>query len=169
MANGRISEDATKLEDVLIAIDSTQKPDYNNGRQLYQNDPFAPLLERLRKERKIQVPRGLIHIPKTSRFGISPDELTEHALPAISEMLEVDSNQVRLPKEIEVNVIGNRSHPEWGQTNTMEWVQDKFEDGRRLIGGGSGSGGLACVVCDWHVNRLDFFGFRPLVVLSPRA
>lgn len=108
---------------MLVAIDHTQKPNYDGGRQLYKNDAFGNILGRLRKERKIKVSRGLRHIPENSRFGISPDELTSHVLPAIAEMLEVDSNQVRLPKEIEFNVIGNRSYPEWGNTNTAEWMQ----------------------------------------------
>lgn len=169
VAEGSISSDATKLDEMLIAIDNTPKPTYNRGRQLYQNDPFGDLLRQLRKEGKIQVPRDLRHIPETSRFGISPDELTEHVLPAIAQMLEVDSSQVRDPKEIEFSVIGNRCHPEWGNTNTSEWMQDKFEDGSRLVGGDSDDGGLAYVNCHWSDGRYDGIGFRPLVVLSPKA
>lgn len=163
VANGRISEDATKLEEMLIAIDNTPKPNYDNGRQLYQSDPFAPLLERLRKEKKINVPRDLRHIPNTSRFGISPNELTEHVLPAIAEMLGVDSNHVRLPKEIEFNITGNLFHPEWGNTNTLEWFADKFGDGSHLFGGDSGRGGLADVDRRWSDFRSDLVAFGPVV------
>lgn len=166
---GRISSDSTKLEEMLIAVDRTQKPDYNRGRQLYPNDPFGELLKNLRQEGKIEVPRDLRHIPETSRFGISPDELVKHVLPEIAKMLEVDASQVRLPREIEFNVIGNRSHPEWGNTNTWEWMQAKFEDGRRLIGGDSDYGGLTDVYDHWSDHHGDSIGFRPLVVVSPKA
>lgn len=166
---GRISPDAAKLEGVLVAVDRTQKAQYDGGRQLYQNDPFADLLKRLREEKKIKVPEALKHVPETSRFGISPDELIQHVLPEIAKVLEVDSSAVRLPRAIEFNVIGNLKHPEWGETNTWEWFEDKFGGAYRLFGGSSDDGGLTHVRHDWSDFHVDFIGFRPLVVVSSKA
>ena len=163
--NRKISRGAAKLSDVWVLVDKTQKPDYKDGNQLHEKDPFGPLLEQLRKEKKIQSMKG---VPKTSRFGISHDELAQIVLPEIAKLLEIESSAVRLPNEIEFNVIGNFKHPEWGKTNTWEWFDDKFVDGGRLIGGGSGLGGLAHV-SNWSGFHHDSIAFRPLVVVSPKA
>ncbi|MBF8249643.1 MAG: hypothetical protein HW400_244 [Candidatus Levybacteria bacterium] len=164
--NGEVSQDTSKLPDTWVLIDKTVRPDYQNGKQLHENDSFGPLLKRLRKEKKIQTVKG---IPDTSRFGISPDELTQVVLPEIAKILGVDASAVRLPKEIEFNIIGNFEHPEWGKANTWEWFADKFGDDDRLVGGLSGYGGLARVRHFWSGDRGDFIAFRPLVVVSPKA
>ena len=166
IGNGKVSQDAPKLPGSWILIDKTQKPDYKDGRQVYENDPFGDLLKQLRKDKKIQTLKG---IPDTSRSRISHDELTQVVLPEIAKLLGVESSAVRLPKAIEFNIIGNLKHPEWGDTNTWEWFNDKFEDGSRLVGGSSGLGGLAVVHSHWSDLHYDDFGFRPLVVLSPKA
>lgn len=165
--NGRISSGATRLYDMLIAIDHAQKPNYNKGMQLYPNDPFGDILRKLRQEGKIKVPKELKHIPDTSRFGISSEELIEHVLPAIAWVLEVDSSQVGLPTETEVNIISNLYHREWGDTNTCEWMQDRFEgDGHLRLIGGFSANGLEYVRRLPSDGRDDNVGFRPLVVLS---
>ena len=166
---GTVSPDAAQTSDMWVAVDKTQKPDYDNGRQLYADDPYGVLLKGLRDERKIKVPKEYKHVPQTSRFAISPDELTQHVLPEIAKILGVGSKPVRLPREIEFNIIGNRSHPEWGNTNTAEWLNDNFGDDVRLIGGLSDDGGLASVRYRWSGSRFDDVGFRPLVVLSSKA
>lgn len=163
--NGKVSQDAATLPDAWVLVDKTPKPDYKDGKQMYENDPLKALLKQLRKDKKIQTIKG---IPDTSRFGISHYELFQVILPEIAKVLEVDKNQVRLPKEIEFNVIGNLKHPEWGETNTWEWFEDKFGDDHRLIGGDSDRGGLADVGHRWFGNRSDFVAFRPLVVVSSK-
>lgn len=164
--SGKVSQDAPKLPNSWVLVDKTQKPDYNNGKQLHDKDPFGPLLKQLRKDKKIQAMKG---IPDTSRFGISHDELTQVILPEIAKILGVEASAVRLPREIEFNVIGNLKHPEWGKTNTWEWFDDNFGDDGRLIGGGSDRGGLACVGYDWSDRHFGSVAFRPLVVVSPKA
>ena len=164
--NGEVSPDAAKLPGSWVLIDKTPKPDYKDGKQLHEKDPFGPLLVKLREDKKIQSIKGM---PDTSRFGISHNELTQVVLPEIAKLLGVDASQVRLPKEIEFNLIGNLKHPEWGNTNTWEWLNDKFEDDDRLFGGSSGSGGLARVDYRWSGNHDGNLAFRPLVVVSPKA
>lgn len=166
IANGNITPNSAKLPDSWVLIDKTARPDYKDGKQLHANDPLGTLLARLRKDKKIEKIKG---IPETSRFGISHDELTQVVLPEIAKLLGIEASAVRLPREIEFNVIGNFKYPEWGRTNTWEWLIDKFEDGHRLVGGCSGGGGLArvlCVLSDGHDGEI---AFRPLVAISPKA
>lgn len=162
--NGNVGKDAVTLPNSWILIDKTQKPDYKDGKQMYEKDPLGSIISRLRKEGKIQKVKG---IPDASRFRISHDELTQTALPEIANLLGVEASDVRLPKAIEFNVIGNFKHPEWGKTNTWEWFDDSFGDGRRLVGGRSGFGGLTLVSYRWSDAHGDRIAFRPLVVVSP--
>jgi len=166
---GKVAKDAATLEGVWVVIDGSQKPQYKDGKQMYENDPFAKLLTQLREKGKIQVPDWCRDIPKDSRFGVSHDELRNSVNPAIANLLGVQPEQVRLPKAIEFNVLGNLYHHEWGKTTSWEWFQDKFEDAYRLIGGHSDFGGLAYVnfyASDYHGDRI---GFRPLVAFPPKA
>lgn len=164
--DGNLSQDASKLPDSWVLVDKTQRPDYKDSKQFHENDPFGHLLAKLRKDKKIQTIRG---IPNTSQFGISHDELTQVVLPEIAKLLEVDASQVRLPRAIEFNIIGNFKHPEWGKTTTWEWFDDKFGDASRLVGGNSDVGGLAGVNLHWSGGHRGSVGFRPLVVVSLKA
>lgn len=166
---GKVAKDAATLEGIWVIIDGSQKPQYKDGKQMYENDPFALVLSQLRKEGKIQVPDWCRNIPVNSRFGISNDELQAHVNPAIANLLGVQPEQVRLPKAIEFNVLGNFAHPEWGKTNTWEWFADKFGGGRRLIGGDSDRSGLAAVNDRASVYRDGSIGFRPLIAFPPKA
>ncbi len=167
IANGKIAPGSAKLPDAWILVDKTQRPDYGDGKQLYENDPFGPLLKKLRKEGKILNIKG---IPEASRFGIYHDELTQVVLPEIAKLLGIESSKVRLPKAIEFNILGNQFYPNWGKANTWEWFADNFESSHRfLVGGGSGHGGLAHVRCPWTFGRSAGIGFRPLVVVSSKA
>lgn len=158
---GKVAKDAAKLKGSWVLIDASPKPNYNDGQQLYENDPFAQTIVTLRGKDAIQTPANT---PSTSRFKISWDEIHGQVLPEIARLLEVEGKKVRLPKEIEFNIIGNIHHPEWGQTNTWEWFEDSFEADGRLCGGDSSHGGLADVGDDWSGDRSDGIGFRPLVV-----
>lgn len=163
--NGKISRDASKLPDSWVLIDKTQKPDYKDGKQMYQKDPLGSIIDNLREKGKIQKVKG---IPEASRFGVSYYELTQVVLPEIASLLGVESSAVRLPKAIEFSVIGNFKHSEWGETNTWEWFADKFGDDFHLVGGYSGFGGLAYVSDYWSDGNSGHVGFRPLVVVSPK-
>lgn len=161
---GSVAKDAANLGGVWVLVDGSRKPTYGSGKQLYENDPFGPILARLRQEGKIAVPDSYKHVPETSRFAVTPDEREAHFNLALADILGVDVSQIGILKEIEFNVLGNMHHPEWGQANTSEWLDDKFGDGYRLIGGHSDNGGLARVYYRWSDRRLDYWGFRPKVV-----
>ena len=146
ITSGKIDADAPSLSGHWVIIDNTQKPDYDDGKQLYPEDPFKS------------------NLPDESRFSLSWDELHGDVLPKIAERLNIPKDKVRLPKEIEFNILGNLYHKEWGQTSTYEWFEDKFGSDRRLIGGSSDDGGLADVDWDQPGTRYGSIGFRPLIV-----
>lgn len=162
---GTISKDAAQLPDVEILIDKTPRPNYKNGKQLHEYDPLGPFMARLRKEKRISLSKD---IPETSRFWTPPEpDLTEVVFPEMLSLLGEDASAVRLPTETEFNILGNFSYPYFGEADTSEWLNDKFEGGNHLIGGGSGDGGLAGVYRYWSGNRNGYVTFRPLVVISP--
>lgn len=132
IASDNINKNASSLPDSWVLIDKTQKPNYQEGKQMYEKDPLGILIAMLRKEGKIQ---KVQEMPDTSRFGILHDELTQAVLPEIAELLELEASAVRLPKAIEFNVIGNFEHRDWGKTDTWEWFGDRFRTVGWLIGG----------------------------------
>lgn len=164
--NGKVDKDAPKLPGSWVLIDRTERPNYKDGRQLHRDDLLASILRQLRIDKKILTKK---YIPQDSRFGISLDELREVVLPEIAELLGVDKSSVRLPKEIEFNVLGNLKYPHFGQANTSEWLEDNFGDNSCLFGGNSGIGGLAAVHYRRSGDHSGFVAFRPLVVVSPKA
>lgn len=163
---GKVAKNAARLSGAWILVDGTQKPNYDDGKQLYENDGFGQILLRLREEGRIEVPSSYSHVPRTSRFAVTPIERETHFNQALAEVLNIGKEKVRITREIEFNIIGNIHHPEWGQTNTLEWFDDIFGDGYRLYGGDSGDGGLAGVRYDGRVGRDGGIGFRPLAVFS---
>lgn len=165
----KVEKGAASLEGIWMIVDGSQKPQYKDGKQMYENDPFAATLAQLRKEGKIEVPDWCKHIPEGSRFGISHDEIRKHVNPAIATLLGVQPEQVSLPKAIEFNVLGNLAHPEWGKTNVWEWMNEKFGGASRLIGGCSDGGGLANVGCRTAGDHGGSIGFRPRIAFSPKA
>ena len=163
---GNVSPDAITLSGNWAAMEAIQKPEYDGGKQLYENDPLAPILEKLRNDGKIAVPNWCRHIPSTSRFGVSHDEITKCIVPEFATMAQIEAEQASVPPYTTFNFRGNIAHPEWGETNTWEWFADSFEDDYRLVGGDSGRGGLADVYYDWSGNRGGRVAFR-LRVVSP--
>ncbi len=146
-----------------VLIDKSPKPNYDRGLQLYPNDPYASILAELRKTGKIAIPDRVKHVPETSRFGVSLDEIEGEVVPQVAQgILGIVSSRVRVPKEIEFNFIGNLHHPEWGRTNTSEWMHDGFGGVGRLFGGDSDYGGLVYVDDYWPDDHRDRIGFRLL-------
>lgn len=164
-----LDKDASKLPDTFLLVDTIRRPDYgNDGKQLHENDFLFPLLAKLRKEKKIPI---LQNIPQTSRFGISPDELESIVFPEFATLIGADKAMamVRLPRAVELNILGNLAYPHFGQADTSEWFYDKFGHDDRLFGGDSGFGGLAQVRPYWSGHRSDDIAFRLLIVFSPKA
>ncbi len=167
--DGEILGEAGNLGGVWVIIDGACRPIYMKGDQMYFADPFAPVLSQLRSEGKIKVPQGFEHIPATSRFGISYDELQVYVLPTIADYLGVDLRQVRVPRVIEYNVLGNMGHREWGITDTWEYLTDRCVGDDHLAAGNLiGAHGLSHFSFGKSSERISNVGFRPMVVFKPR-
>lgn len=161
---GGLPKDAAILSGDLLLVETIQKPDYDRGMQLYENDPLAPILAQGRREGII---KGPDRVPKTSRFAVSASKIEGYVAPKVAKLLGVNRLPgvvVRKPRAIEFNVLGNAFYPQWGQTSTWEWFEDRFERASRLYGGGSGRGGLAGIRSFHSANQIDDLGFRLLVV-----
>ena len=133
---------------------------------MYGKDIFATALEELRKAGDIQDYKH-----KKSRANLSHDELAQAKVrKAFAKALGVDKitgAQVRLPRAIEWNVIGNMHHEDWGNTDAYEWFEDSYQAGRgRLFGGDSDDGGLSGVRWGNPGYRSGGLGFRFLVRFS---
>lgn len=162
--NGNLAPDSATLPGSWILADSREKPDYQNGKQLYPNDDqIGAILKDLREQGIIQA-----FDPPTSRFNLSWDELHSTELTSrLASLLGVPPDKLRLPRAIEWNYLGNAFHPQWGTTNTWEWLEDSYQGGRRRMRcGGSRGGGLSGVYWNVPGDRYGYLGFRRLVVLS---
>ena len=162
---GNLPKDALKLPAAWILSDSREKPQYQDGKQIYKEDVLGPVLEDLRKKNIITDFKV-----KNSRFNISWDELNKPEVKqAIAEALDVPQEALRLPRAIEWNYMGNVYYPEWGNTNTWEWFDDPYMKGqRRLRGGFSEFGGLSDVYWNGPGSQHDYLGFRLQVVFSQK-
>lgn len=169
----RVDADADLLPGEWILFDVTRRPNYNNGTQMYPDRPrFKELLADLRDKGEdggILVPDSYKHVPKDSRFAISPDEIDGSkavVVKAVAGVLALQAEQISTPAYAAFNYIGNLAHPELGGVNTSEWLRNKFGLGRRLFGGYSDFGGLSDVSLWFSDGRDGGFGFR-LQVISP--
>lgn len=163
--NGNFPSEAAMLEEGWFIGDRRGKPMYENGEQEYGEDDYLePLMAYLRGSNGI---RRLGMVPACSRFGAFPTEIEKVILPEFS-LRSGAKGTVRNRRYMEFNFRGNIAHPEYGQTDTWEWFGDPVSqgDGRRLAGGNSIFGGLACVHDNSVGNRHDRVGFS-LVVAFP--
>ncbi len=156
---GKISKDAATLQEGWYLVDKRKKPNYDNGQQRYDNDYAEPIMADLRKTGKIQ---KYSSVPDISRFGASPEEIEQVILPEAVRITGTKGD-LTAKRYIEFNVWGNMFHPEWGQTNTLEWFADRFGDSSRLYGGYSVAGGLTSVHDVWSGHRHGDVAFSPVV------
>ena len=158
--NGKIAADSAQLKRGWYLADFTIGADYNDGTQVFQNDPLAPIIARLRQEGKIgkkdKTPIG-------SRFAIMPKDEWPIVLAELANELGLKPEQLRLERAIEFNAIGNLYDKHRGGFHMWEWFADDFEDSHRLNGGNRDSGGLTNISYSWAVFRRDDVAGRPLV------
>lgn len=150
----------TMLRGCWHLADFTVSADYTDGSQVFVNDPLAPIIADLRSKKLVGRHNNT---PDGSRFSITPDEWRDVVLAHVASKLGVTRAQTRLERAIEFNAIGNLYDSNRGKFNAWEWFEDVFVDSFRLYGGHRGSGGLANVLCNWHVIRFSFLAARPLV------
>lgn len=165
---GTISNDAATLQEGwYIILDPTGKPDYEkNGRQRYKNDYLEFVMRDLRRKGTVGEYRS---VPERSRFGTTFEEIEQVILTKVVNITRI-GGELRNKKYIEFNFWGNTFHPEWGQTNTLEWFADPFfhrwpvvHPSQRLFGGFSALGGLGNVQYGWPNQRSDRVAFGYVV------
>lgn len=161
VANTNIKGDRpTWLTRGWYLADFTVGVDYTDGTQVMPNDPWVPLITRLRTERKIGKNENT---PLGSRFAITPQEWDAVVFPAMVQELGFESLQVRMERAAEWNAIGNIYDPNRGQHNMWQWFADSFGGAYRLCGGRRVDGGLAFVDCGNASGRYGGILARPLV------
>ena len=163
---GRVGNDAAKFGGYWGLFDKSRRPDYDGGRQVFPEDPLAPMLIKAREEGRIAVPDFVKNVPEDSRFAVSPDEQDQTVFPELEEVLRLTEGaaKVRRPTEMEFNFAGNLRYSHLGEAGAWEWLHDRFMDDCRLIGGYSGSGRFTHVSYGWSNHHHDYVAFRPLVV-----
>lgn len=163
--DGSIEKGADTLDEGWYLLDGRWKPNYRDGQQVYEDDYLAPLMENLRASGRIQPYR---YVPRNSRFGASPLEIEQVILPEFAKQTQPEGEVSNMSYAL-FSVIGNMKRQEWNDTTTWQWFRDKFEDGRRLIGGSSHGGGLAGVGAGTSDYRFDHAGFAPVVAFSSKT
>ncbi len=163
ISEGKLPPTALELPAGWYVLDGRSKPSYQEGDQMYENDPLADALRELNR-------RGLIsqtnydkskQLDPSSRFGLSPDDFEKsEVINALAEALDIPPANLSLPPAILSNFLANLYHPEWGETDTSEWQKETYGSGTRLVAGSSDHGGASYV--SWHDRAYAYFGFRPL-------
>lgn len=168
--SGSLSVDSERIPAQWILVDSTKRPDYDDRKQMYSDDPFKPLLTRLQTE-------GLISPAQLgSRYSISADQVKEYVLPAIAEQLGTDPQNTRLLSAAEFNTLGNLFHPELGKVTTAEWIREFHNGSQFYIGsttdnfsGDTEEKGLENML-GWSSHFTDsHIGFRPMVAFPVQS
>ncbi len=169
--DGKLQPDknAHWLSGNTVLIDTRLKPNYESGRQMYENDYLGPFLAELREAGKIS---RYDYGDQSSRFGVSADEWEEQVKPVLSKdkRFEFGQDQWRFERAIEANVIPqiylHMSRKNNGYTSTWSWYEEYF-GGRsdRVIGGHSVCGGLSVFYWIWSGNHWGYQAFCPLAVL----
>ncbi len=160
-----LTPDNLKLPGAWILIDTRDKPGYN---QDYQDDgDIGSALRELRNS-KIILPHD--KGKDDSRCDISWEELHKPEVTAkFAKVLGVEPSQVRLPRAIEENVLGNACYKQWDTTDTYEWSEDSYNLSffvpTHLIQGDSNLGGISDVFWSGSGNRDNRVGFRLAAVL----
>ncbi|OGF49334.1 hypothetical protein A3G55_01540 [Candidatus Giovannonibacteria bacterium RIFCSPLOWO2_12_FULL_44_25] len=158
---GKISADAVTLKRRWCLADFSVGVDYTDGSQVFPNDPWAPIIEKLRRD--LRVIGKYDNTPCGSRFAITPKEWDDVVLAYMASALRVTRAQTCLERAGEFNFIGNVYDPNRGRFNMWEWFRDPFGGSDRLYGGYRRYGGLAGVGCVSSDDRYDGIAGRPLV------
>ncbi len=141
--------------------DFTVGVDYDDGWQVFRNDPLSSLIEKLRK---VGIVGKYDKTPMGSRFAIIPDSEWPLVFAELAEGLGFcAAEQISLEPFGAFNAIGNIYDKNRGKFNMWEWFADIFGDSDRLLGGNRRGGGLAFVDDHWGSRRYGHIAGRPLV------
>ena len=158
---GKISADAITLKRRWCLADFSVGVDYTDGSQVFPNDPWGPIIEKLRRD--LSVVGKYDNTPFGSRFAITPLEWDDAVLAHIASALQVTRAQTSLESAGEFNFIGNVYDQNRGQFNMLEWFNDPFGDSGRLYGGHRKDGELTFVDVVLADHRDGLIAGRPLV------
>ncbi|HEU0050429.1 MAG TPA: hypothetical protein VFQ60_00030 [Patescibacteria group bacterium] len=152
--SGDFDPSAVSLPGAWILVDSHEKPHFDNQ---YVNDPLAPALEGLRKEKIIADFKI-----KGSRFNLSLIELKDpKVLEAFAKALNlhtIPGLAIDIPRVIEFNILGNIHYRQWDRSQTAVWLSDTHRS-QVLYGGSSFYGGLSHVGLGDLTHRGRNLGF----------
>lgn len=173
-------------------FDKTPRPNYNEGKQLFDNDEqlgsvIAEINQRIRGFRT----EHLNHVPENSRFGISLNDICSHVFRELSMRLRLEDARkdkvvlIRTPKLMEFNFAGNTRYPFLGKADTWEWLYDTIDARNFLICGSSDpynlikegvrpprqhgpfvDTGLAAYTTTQPEGSFDRVAFRPVIVFG---
>ncbi len=168
-ANGDLTPETLVLNGITVLIDTRMKPEFNGGKQMFENDNlFNSVMRELREREKIA---SFTQGNPPSRFGTSSIEWEEYIRPSLAKHIGLEVSQIRLERAVEANVI-SQLYPYMpraldGGTNTWLWCEEYFIDSsRRLLGGGLSGGGLSAVRARGSDSRWEGRGLRALAVLG---
>ncbi|HEU0051394.1 MAG TPA: hypothetical protein VFQ60_05070 [Patescibacteria group bacterium] len=165
----KISPEAANLFGSWMLVESQPTPNYDNGDQMFPNDFLAPILIELRQKNiinRISI-TGKVFFAG-SRFGLSVNDLDKTQVrESLNKAMKIPEASFSLLRAIEFNVLGNLYYPEWGNTNTSEQFEDRFETRERLCGGGSNFGGLSYVFAAPLSQGDRTVGFRVIARFPP--
>lgn len=166
------------LPQALIAIETRAKPPFENGQQMYPRDEefLGPVLKSLREEEKIprEVEYGLgtLNLPPDSRFGLSFEEIKNHIIPQLSQILDVEKKRIHLPKISQFLYLAYHFYPQLLSKGTIEWCEDLYFSARtkevigRLFVGDTEPGERNLIYWRGPGGRLPSLGFRLVVSFS---
>jgi hypothetical protein len=159
---GALKPDAATLPGAWIAIDARRRPDYAEDQQMYEDDPLAPALAKLREHGAIET--EFSKVPDGSRFGVSAQELAQPEVrAALAGALGATPETFRLPRSIELNVLGNLHHLEWSEADGWEWLGDRWKKDGQLMGGRAETDDTTVAGGTEAKNRSGRVGFRPML------
>lgn len=186
VTNISFGKDAYQHPDTFILIDRRPRMDYKDVLEgkTDGNDPLEPLLERLRKEKKID-PDLETSVPGTSRCGVSVEELYRFVFPKMEKIFGLETEvkrgeiKVRLPILTEFMIFGKYVYPHLNQATTWERIEHKLSGSESdlipdhfLIAGSSSynKGDHLNFVSSRPIDRhSDSVAFRPVIVFSSKT
>jgi hypothetical protein len=161
---GKIGRDSDRLLGGWHLADFTSSVNFDGGRQVFCNDPLAPIIAGCRQ--RMSIGRHP-NTPIGSRFAILPESEWSLVFVKLAGKLGLDPWQIRLERAIEFNAIGNLYDANRGQFTSWEWFADAYDAPARnsgcLFGGARDEGGLASVHYGTTCDRGAGVAGRPLI------
>lgn len=170
--DGKLPASAQELSGKWILIDARDKPKKERAwisesdvgwLRLFGFDPKA-FLQKSQKQgfEREYLEQALAASGHGSRFCMTRGDI-DALKPAVRRLLAIPADtHIRLPFFCEYNYLGNAFYPNWGNTQTWEWLEDLF-DGKNYLASGSRSVGAIGVDPSKHWSTI--LTFRPVIEL----